>query len=265
MRTSKRYLIVLGAVVACSTFVMLLRAAAAQDAPATAPRTLQHGGNLSGVWRNDAAQYPEDVRRVQIYAFSPQLPPLTPWAQEKLAAAKPTFGPKNVAVAETNDPVYKCFPPGTPRIYFHPFPVEIIQTPGRVLMVFEYDHTVRQIVTDGSGHRDDLPASWMGDSIGRWEGDTLVVETVNFNDQTWIDRQGVPHSDQLKVIERIRRPTPTTLEVDITIEDPVAFTRPWKGQRFYRQADFTIVEMSCMDNFTFAEYEKTILKHGATP
>ena len=234
---------------------------AAQDQQAST-RRLAHGDDFSGVWRNDAAQYPEDVRKVQIYAFSPELPPLTAWAREKLAAAKPTFGPSNVAVAETNDPVYKCFPPGTPRIYFHPFPVEIIQTPGRVLMLFEYDTTNRQIITDGSGHRDDLPPSWMGDSIGRWEGSTLVVETTNFNDQTWIDRQGVPHSDQLKVTERFRRPTPDTLRIDITIEDPVAFTKPWTGTRFYRRADFGIVEMSCMDNFTFAEYEKTILEHG---
>ena len=233
----------------------------AQDQQAQS-RRLSHGDDFAGVWRNDAAQYPDAVRKVQIYAFSPELPPLTPWGKEKLTAARPTFGPNNVAVAETNDPVYKCFPPGTPRIYFHPFPVEIIQTPGRVLMVFEYDSTIRQIITDGSGHRDDLPPSWMGDSIGRWEGDTLLVETVNFNDQTWVDRQGVPHSDQLKVTERIRRPTPDSLRIDITVEDPVAFTKPWTGTRFYRRADFGIVEMSCMDNFTFAEYEKTILEHG---
>jgi hypothetical protein len=255
----------MAAAVAAACAAPMAPPATAQEAGAKPARTLQHGGDLSGVWRNDQAQYPEEVRRVQIYAFAPQLPPLTAWAKEKLAAAKPTFGANNVAVAETNDPVYKCFPPGTPRIYFHPFPVEIVQTPGRVLMLFEYDHTVRQIITDGSGHRDDLPASWMGDSVGRWEGDTLVVETVNFNDQTWIDRQGVPHSDQLKVIERLRRPTPDTLRVEITIEDPVAFTQPWTAQRFYRKADFGIVEMSCMDNYTFAEYEKTILKQGPTP
>jgi hypothetical protein len=190
---------------------------------------------------------------------------MTPWALEKFARAKPTFGPKNFAVAETNDPVYKCFPPGTPRIYFHPFPMEIIQTPGRVLMFFEYDHLVRQIYTDGRPHRDDLPASWLGDSTGRWEGDTLVVETVNFNDQTWIDRRGVPHSDQLKVTERIRRIDAKSLQVDITIEDPIAFTRPWAAQRFFTLTDWHIAEMSCMDNVNFLEYEQDVLQHENKP
>ena len=81
--------------------------------------------------------------------------------------------------------------------------MEIIHSEGRVLMLFEYDHVVRQIYTDGREHRTDLAPMWMGDSTGHWEGKTLVVETVNFNDKTWIDREGVPHSDQLRVEERI--------------------------------------------------------------
>ena len=95
---------------------------------------------------------------------------------------------------ESNDPVYDCFPPGTPRVYFHPFPMEIIQLPGRTLILYEYHHSIRQIYTDGRGHRTDLAPLWMGDSTGYWDGDTLVVETVNFNDKTWLDREGLPHS-----------------------------------------------------------------------
>jgi hypothetical protein len=112
-----------------------------------------------------------------IDTFSAKLPALTAWGQAKFDAAKPQRGPRGVAVAETDDLVYQCYPPGVPRIYLHPFPFEIVQTPARVLMVFEYDHLIRQIFTDGREHRTDLPPSWMGDSIGRFEGDTLVVDT----------------------------------------------------------------------------------------
>ena len=132
-----------------------------------------------------------------IYTFSKDLPEMTAWGKARFDAAKPQRGPRGVAVAETDDLVYKCYPPGTPRIYIHPFPMEIIQLPGRVLMIFEYDHLVRQIYTDGREHRTDLAPSWMGDAIGHWEGKTLVVETSQFNDKTWIDRIAVPHSEEM--------------------------------------------------------------------
>jgi hypothetical protein len=231
-------------------------------APTSSPaERLAHGSDLSGVWTADASRLPERVRGAWVWAFDPEPPPMTAWALERFAQAKPTFGPKNYAVAETNDPVYQCFPPGTPRIYFHPFPMEIIQTPGRVLILYEYDHYVRQIFTDGRGHREDLPASWMGDSIGRWEGDTLVVQSTNFNDKTWIDRRGVPHSDQLKVTERFRRSGEKALHLHLTIEDPVAFTEPWTAERFFELTDWNIIEMTCMDNANFLEFEQDVLQH----
>ena len=83
--------------------------------------------------------------------------------------------------------------------------MEIAHIPGRVLMLFEYDHFVRNIFTDGREHPKDLNPSWMGDSIGKWEGDTLVVDTVGFNDKTWLDNDGHPHTEDLHVVERIRR------------------------------------------------------------
>jgi hypothetical protein len=221
-----------------------------------------HGGDLTGVWTNNP---PEAARAFQNFAFSSELPPMTPWAQERYEAARPTFGPRGVPVAETNDPVYQCFPPGTPRIYFHPFPMEIIQLPGRVVMLFEYDHLIRQIYTDGRPHRDDLAPMWMGDSTGHWEGDTLVVETVNLNGMTWVDRRGVPTSDQLRVVERIRRIDDNNLQIDITVEDPVAFTQPWSGQRFYRTVDWNVEEFVCMDNVGFAEWEDQILEYDGEP
>jgi hypothetical protein len=102
----------------------------------------------------------------------------------------------------------------------------------------------------------------MGDSIGRWEGEALVVETANFNDKTWIDRRGVPHSEQLKVVERIRVDDDGVLLIDITIDDPIAFTAPWSGQRRYGRVDWDIEEFMCMDNVTFLDFEQDILEYA---
>lgn len=211
---------------------------------------------LTGVWE---ANPPEHMLAYENFAFTAELPPMTEWAQARFATAKPTKGSVDFSVAETNDPAYQCFPPGVPRVYIHPFPMEIIQTPGRVLMVFEYDHLIRQIYTDGREHRTDLGPSWMGDSIGYWDGDTLVVETVNFNDKTWIDRRGVPHSEELRVVERIWRTEENSLQVDMTIEDPIAFTESWKAQWFYERVDWTLDEFICMDNLGFATFESEVL------
>jgi hypothetical protein len=239
---------------------LLLAAAPHVGAQETEARTVTASpANLTGVWTNSP---PEDTRAFQNDSFSAEPPAFTAWGQARFDAAKPSRGPRGVPVAETDDPVYACFPPGTPRVYLHPFPMEIVQTPVRVLMMFEYDHLIRQIYTDGRGHRADLAPMWMGDSVGRWEGDTLVVETLNFNDKTWLDRTGVPHSEELRVVERIRLLDQDTLEVDIVMHDPVAFVAPWAGRRILRRVDWTIEEFSCMDNVNFVEFESDILEHG---
>jgi len=232
--------------------VALATAGATQD-------SVGHGGDLSGVWNGSRAPGSGSYGG---WAFSAELPPMTAWARERFERARPTFGPTGVAVADTNDPVYRCFPPGTPRIYFHPFPMEIVQLPGRVLMIFEYDHLIRQIFTDGRGHRDDLSPGWMGDSVGHWEGETLVVETTNFNDKTWLDRRGVPHSESLKLMERIHVNDDGLLQIDLTIEDPVAFTETWTGQRFYSRVDWNIEEFMCMDNVTFLDFEQDVMDYS---
>jgi hypothetical protein len=132
-----------------------------------------------------------------------------------------------------------------PRIT--PFPFKIVQTPALVVILFEGNtHSYRQLFMDGRGHPEDLDPSWMGDSIAWWEGDTLVVETVGQNDQTWLNGRGLPHSDALHVIERYTRPDLGHLEVEITMVDPKAFTRP---HTFHRQhvfsADWEIHEYVC--------------------
>ncbi len=223
---------------------------------------LAHGGNLNGVWNHSPPEY---MRGYSNWGFNSNPPSMTAWGQERYDAAKPTFGPRAVMAIESNDPVYDCFPPGTPRVYFHPFPMEIIQLPGRVLIIYEYHHTVRQIYTDGRDHRTDLPPLWVGDSIGHWEGDALVIETMNFNDKTWIDREGLPHSEELRVVERIRLIDEDRLGIDFTIEDPIAFTEPWEGQRFYTRVDWDIEDFACMErnqNPIFDAFEQQIREFG---
>jgi hypothetical protein len=199
--------------------------------------------DLSGIWErrpppNRTPNYP--------YALTEEEPPMSPWAEAKYKAAKPSFGPH--AVADPEDPTFKCLPPGVPRIYFQPVPVEIIQIPGRVIMLFEYDHFVRQIYTDGRRHPREMAPTWMGDSIGRWEGDTLVVDTAGFNDKTWLDRAGHPHSDALRVVERLRRVDRNTLQDDVTIDDPKAYTKPWGGRLIFQfESDWTLMEMICAE------------------
>jgi hypothetical protein len=237
--------------------IVIVGALHVADAPAQPASAPGAAASLSGVWTNDP---PPDTLSFQNDTFSAEPPPLTAWGQARFDAAKPSRGPRGVSVTETDDPVYACFPPGTPRVYLHPFPMEIIELPGRILMIFEYDHLIRQIYTDGRAHRRDLAPTWMGDSVGRWEGDTLVVETVNFNDKTWLDRTGVPHSEALRVVERIQLIDADSLEIDITMEDPVAFVEPWRAQRFLRRTDWTIEEFACMDNVNFLEFESQLLE-----
>lgn len=220
------------------------------------------GADLRGVW----------IRRYEHawenYAFSEELPPMTPWAQARFQASRPVFGPDNVPVVDTNDPTYQCLSPGVPRIYAHPAPFEIFQFPDRVMIVYEYQHQFRLIYTDGRGHRTGRPAAWMGESVGRWEEDTLVVESVNFTGKTWIDRRGVPHSDQLRVVERIRRDGDGQLIVDITVEDPIAFTQPWTARRVFDSVNWRIEENVCMDNSLFeefSEFEREVLEYEGEP
>ena len=215
----------------------------APSAGAKAPAVADHVPDLSGVWRENA---PAGARAYSGFAFTKEEPPMTPWAQAKYHEAKPTFGPKAVAVEESNSPDYNCLPPGVPYIYFRPHPFEIIQGQGRVIMYFEYDHFVREVFTDGRKHPDDLDPSWMGHAIGHYEGDTLVVDTIGFNDKTWLDRVGHPHSDQLHLVERFRRVDHNTLTDDLTIEDPKAYTKPWSAQLIFQlRPQWDIGEFIC--------------------
>jgi hypothetical protein len=217
--------------------------------------------NLTGVWRR-SRRAPDQARKYTIYelAFSitNEKPPMTPWAEAKFKAAKPNVGPNAVTLSETNDPITNCFPPGVPRIYLiRGEPVEILQTPGKVVMLYEYDHFVREVYTDGRQHPKDLNPTWMGDSIGRWEADTFIIDSVGFNDKTWLDNEGHPHTEDLHVVERVRRVSHDTLTIDIQIDDPKAYTKPWGGHMIFElKPDWNLGEMVCEDNITFSDLQK---------
>ena len=225
-------------------------------APAAAPSFDPH--DLSGVWFDDHPRLITVQQRYWAYTFTLDAPPMTAWGQEKFSAAKPSFGPHAIPLAESNDPLYHtCSPIGFPLIYLYPLPLQIVQTPGEVIMLFEWDSLRHQIFIDGRKHDETLGPLWMGDSIGRWDGDTLVTDTVNLNDKTWLDRMGHPHSEQLHVIERIRRVDHDHLVDDLTIEDPKAYTKPWTARLPYvLKPKWTIAEQFCEDVRSFQDIDQ---------
>jgi hypothetical protein len=146
--------------------------------------------------------------------------PFQPWAKKLYE--------QHLASLQKDDPEGRCLPPGIPRMMATPFPFQIFQLPDRVLFVFEGGaHVWRAIFMDGRGHPSDPNPSFLGDSIGRWDGDTLVVDVVGFNDQTWLDQDGHPHTESLHVIERYTRVDEMTLRYEATIDDPKAYTKAW--------------------------------------
>jgi hypothetical protein len=150
----------------------------------------------------------------------------------------------------TLDPTARCLPPGMPRTMSTIFPLEISVEADRVLVLFEIGG-VRRIWTDGRKHpsEDELNPTFMGDSVGHWEGDTLVADTVGLRGDTVFDASGAPHSDKLHVVERIRVTGPDRLEDHMTIEDPVAFAHPWDDVQVYdRKRDWQIMEFVCEEN-----------------
>lgn len=136
-----------------------------------------------------------------------------------------------------------CLPSGLPRVWFEQEPLEIFVTPEKTWIVHQHNRQVRRIYTDGSSLPEDPDLSFNGTSVGRWEGDTLVVETVGLRDDTGIDRL-TPHSDQMRVLERIRLRDADTLEADITVHDPAALTREWNTVRLYKRQPGGRVEQS---------------------
>ncbi len=161
------------------------------------------------------------------------------------------------------DPEIKCYLPGVPRATYMPYPLQIFHSENDMFIAYEYAGAVRDIYLDDPG-----PApidSWMGQSVGRWEGETFVIDVTGFNDRTWFDRSGNFHSDQLHVVERYTRVGPDHLWYEATIEDPEVFTRPWKiSMPLYRRVepnaqlmDFKCVEF--VEELIYGQYRRNPL------
>ena len=140
-----------------------------------------------------------------------------------------------------------CVPPGLPGIMTQPYPIQFLYQPNEIVMLIETYMQFRQIWTDGRSHQEDPDLTFYGDSIGHWEGDTLVVDTIGLNPQNRI-APGIGHSDQLHVVERIRRVGPDWLEITTTLTDPVVLAEPYTSTSYYRHRDDVIREYICLEN-----------------
>jgi hypothetical protein len=231
-------------------------AARAAD-PYTAPRTADGKANLNGVWQTlntanwdlqEHAARPGLVIALGAEAAAPAGLGVVegddiPYLPEAAAKKKTNFENRLTA-----DPEIKCYLPGVPRATYMPYPFQIVQTPGNILIAYEYAGATRTIYMDRTPP--DPADSWMGHSVGHWEGDTLVVDVTSMNDQTWFDRAGNFHSDALHVVERY---TPLSLDAllyEATIEDPKVFSRPWKiSMPLYRRLEKNaqLMEFRCVE------------------
>jgi hypothetical protein len=169
---------------------------------------------------------------------------------------------KRNAVNVADDPQAKCYMAGVPRITYTPGPFQIIQTAGTVVLAYHDLHTYRYIPT---APRRQLEGAdfWMGSSRGRWEGDTLAVDSVSFNDQTWFDKAGNFHSEDLHVVERYTLTGPNPMQYEALIEDPKVFTRPWKMRMVaerHTEPGFRIVEDECLQDSKGALYHSPFPK-----
>jgi hypothetical protein len=195
-----------------------------------APRAEDGKADLQGIWIVEAwntARYNLEyhngatgIRPGKSYITNPAngMIPYTPAFRAK---AKDNFKKRF-----TEDPVNKCFMTGVPRFVYSGYPFQIFQTSKYIIMASEYVHMLRYIYMDRKAHLDGVDF-WLGDSLGRWEGDTLVIDTRNHNDMTWLDASGNAHSDKLTVIERLTRTGPDTMLYSATLTDPEAYTMPW--------------------------------------
>jgi hypothetical protein len=204
----------------------LAPAAATAQTPAL-PRTPDGKPNLQGIWQvlNTAAWDIEDhSARLGVPAGQGVVDGNEiPYQPPALAKKRENFQSRS-----TSDPETKGYLPGVPRIMYMPFPFQILQTPTHVAMTFEYAQGVRLIYTNGTPHPRGPIEWWLGDSRGRWDGDTLVVDVVHFTDQTWLDRAGNFHSEALHLVERYTMMGPDHIYYEVTVEDSKVFTRPWK-------------------------------------
>ena len=273
MRTASRgSIMVLATAAVLVLFSLLLKPAAGQQAASyTAPRTADGKPNISGIWQvlneanYDIQGHPARPALAVTKGPLGPVPALPVLALGAVGAIPPGLGvvegdaipyqpaaaakkKENAENALTRDPEIKCYMAGVPRATYQPYPFQIVQSPDKILIIYQFAGATRTINLDKVPP---APAdTWMGHSVGHWEGDTLVVDVNSFNDQTWFDRAGNFHSDALHVTERYTPASPYHLNYEVTIEDPKVFTRPWKmNMPLYRRLDknMQVLEFKCVE------------------
>ncbi len=199
------------------------------------PRTADGHPDLSGNWEPNAIR--ENVDMIGAGVEVPLLPgPKALYEKHRASLSK-------------DDPEARCLPPGVPRMSTTPYPWSFIQTKDLLVIVYEGGaHIWRKVFLDGRAHNPQVVETWLGDSIGHWEGDTLVVETVGQNDITWIDESGIPHSSDMKVTERISRPDFGHLTIEHIIDDPKTFSKPWRFTTHPSLLKGELIEYICQEN-----------------
>jgi hypothetical protein len=226
---------------------------------ARTPRAADGRPNLSGLWQTEAApadmlerlipgatngagEEPLSQYFINILSdFAPEAAPIQPAAAALLLQRAKNFS--------NESPLSHCLPEGMPLIEMAPAPYKIVQTPGLTAMLYERDTTFRQVYTDGRKLPDDPQPTWLGYSVGKWDGDSLVVDTTGFNDRGWLDARGHTHSEALHLTERFHRVDFGHMEVQLTIDDPKTYTRPFTVQLKQRlQADGDLLESFCAEN-----------------
>jgi hypothetical protein len=234
----------------------LATAVQAQPAPdAAAYAALAKLPEIAGLWEMTFGGGARGAR--------PEGPALTP----EYAAKQKSYRDAQARGEIQDTPAANCVPPGMPGVMTQPYPIEILVTPGKITIISEAYSQWRQIFTDGRKHPDDPDLTYNGHSIGHWEGDTLVVDTIGFTTDTPLGSYGTQHSDKMHIVERFRLAQPDLLEVQTTITDPEALAKPWTTTRQYgRHRDWTLAEYVCQQNnrnFTTEEGKAGIdLKFG---
>jgi hypothetical protein len=206
------------------------------DLSAPAPRKADGTPSLAGMWRVNG-KYLNNLAA----DLKPGEVPFQPWAET-------VFNQRKDGSRAKDDPAARCLP-GMPKLNALPYPFKVFETPGVVVILYEGFTTFRQIFTDGRALPKDPQPSWMGYSVGRWEGDTLVAETIGINETTWMDNSGHPHTDALHLTERFKRRDFGRMDIQMTIDDPKAYTKPWTITEEARVIpDSELLEFVCQEN-----------------
>jgi len=218
-----------------------------QKAAAESKAKLKYDAHdLSGIWRagRPAVPVPKDPRsgdgaQSWLMGAAPP-PPLTPWGQKMFDTYKPSeinsWQSRRVVPAKGNDPLGNCDPLGYPRNLGEPVGAgggtfELVQLPNKMFQIFDGGRRIREVWTDGRKLPDDLEPRWYGYAVGHWEGDNMIVDSQGYDDRSWLDGNGWPHSEDMKLREVFHHPDVMTMEITMTLDDPTAYTKPWVGNK----------------------------------